>query len=639
MRAIGISLAVLLGLGPAAARAQEPPETRKMEPVVVTATTVETPASELGAAVNVITEEDFQTYHYDTVQDALRSVPGVDVRQSGSLGKLTEISIRGADPNKVQVLVDGVRVSSPTAGGVDFSDIPPDLIERVEIIRGPQSTLYGADAIGGVINIITKKGRGPFSGFFDQEIGNYDTFRTQTGFSGSYQLFDYAFGASHTESAGRSRNDDFNDDAVSGRLGLSLPGESALAFIVRYNRADTRLPVRNVDDSGVPFVRLPIQPFIDINARQQSETFVTSLDGRTHPVSWWGSELRLSRYENNLGFQNPQDPGIPCLFAPCDIISQIDVERREAEWINHFYIGKWSTSSIGLDSRGEDGDVSGNSPGFSKRTSTEAVFLEQQLRFFERIFLTGGFRVEDNSRFGSETTERGSAAFVIKETETRIRGSAGSGFRAPTFNELFFPGFGNASLKPEHSFSYDFGFDQKLWRNRVRLGLTYFHNEFEDLIVCCASIPTPPFAIPTNVGRAKSGGIEFSSEADLLDNLIAHVNYTYTETKDVETGRWLPRIPRHSWDIGLTWTPVRRASLFTQVYAVTRQWEALGEVYNSGHTRVDIGGQYRLVERYGRLQALDFTVRVQNLLNEGYAEVRGFPALGTNFLVGLKASF
>ncbi|PYM35214.1 MAG: hypothetical protein DME17_13390 [Candidatus Rokuibacteriota bacterium] len=637
MRAIGVMLVLLLAWGAAAARAEE---TRKMEPVVVTATTVETPAEQLGATVSVITEEDFRTYHYVTVQDALRSVPGLDVRQSGSLGKTTSISIRGVDPTKVQVLIDGVRVASPTLGETELSDIPPDLIDRIEIIRGPQSTLYGADAIGGVVNIITKKGQGPFSSFLSQEIGNYDTFRTQTGFSGSSGRVDYSFGASHTESAGRSRNDDFDNKAVSGRIGLALPGDSALAFILRYNRGETRLPVRSVDDSGAPLSPLPIRPFIDVNARQQSETLVTSLDGRTHPVPWWGSELRLSRYENTVGFQDPQDPGIPCLFQPCDTISQIDVQRREAEWINHFYVGTWSTSSIGLVSRGEDADVSGNSPGFSKRTSTEAAFFEQQFRILERLFLTGGARVEHHSVFGTEATGRGSAAFVIKETGTRLRASGGSGFRAPTLNELYFPGFGNPSLQAEHSVSFDAGLDQRLWANRVRLALTYFENHFKDLIVCCVPTSTPPFFFTsTNAGRANTGGLEFASEADLLDTLTAHLNYTYTETKDVATGRWLPRVPRHSWEVGLTWAPTRRASLFAQVYAITRQWETLGGVYNSGHTRVDIGGQYRLVERAGRLQALDLTLRVQNLLNEGYAEVRGFPALGTAFLVGLRASF
>ena len=625
MRVLNTALISLLMMGPAAVPAEE---IKNVEPIVVTATKYETPAEQLGATVSVVTDEDFKTYHYLTVEDALRSVPGLDVRRSGSLGKAATLSIRGANANQVQVLIDGSRVKSPTLGLADFSDISTDLIERIEVLRGPQSALYGADAIGGVINIITKKGHGPFSATVEQEAGNYDTLGSRASFSGSYRLLDYSFSASHLESNGRFPNDGTDRNAISGRLGVSLPLSSSIAFILRYNRADTGVPIRGV------FPRQPIDPVLDINARQQSDTTVMTLTGRTRPVSWWESEVRLSRYENSQGFQDPPDPGFPFDVLT---VNQVNVERREAEWVNRFHAGRWSTSSVGLEHRDEEGDVRGS---FSKRTDTQSAFFEEQLRFFERLFLTGGVRVEDHSVFGTEATERGSVAYLIKETGTKLRGSAGSGFRAPTFNELFFPGFGDAAIRPERSVSYDVGADQKLWENRIRLGLTYFHNEFENLIKCCGPATTAaPFGTVINVGRSRSAGIEFTSEADLLDNLLARVNYTYTDSEDLATHRPLPREPFRRWNIGLTWDPVRRLSLFTEVHSVSRQFETLGEVFNSGHTLVNVGGTYRLFERYAWLQALDLTARIQNLLDEGYAEVRGFPALGTNFLFGLKAAF
>jgi outer membrane cobalamin receptor len=159
---IVVAALVALAAGSPVGAQEEKTLTKKVDPVVVTATTVATPAEQLGVSLNVVTEDDFKTYHYSTVDEALRSVPGVEIRRSGSLGKTSSISIRGANSNQVQLLVDGVRVKSPTLGQVDLSDISPDLIERIEIIRGPQSTLYGADAIGGVVNIITKKGTGLF---------------------------------------------------------------------------------------------------------------------------------------------------------------------------------------------------------------------------------------------------------------------------------------------------------------------------------------------------------------------------------------------------------------------------------------------------------------------------------------------
>ncbi|HVC64758.1 MAG TPA: TonB-dependent receptor, partial [Candidatus Dormibacteraeota bacterium] len=584
---------------------------------------------QLGASVSVVNGEDFQTYHYPTVDEALRSVPGVEIRRSCAYGKTTSVTIRGANANQVQVLVDGLRVKSPTLGQVDLSDISPDLIERIEVIRGAQSTLYGADAIGGVINIITRKGKGgPFQATVQQEVGNYDTLVSRATVYGAWKILNYALSASHFESNGQFQNDETDTNAISARIGATLPGNSTLDFVFRYNKNDIGVPVKGVFPGPQP-----INPIINRNARSQSETTIFSLEGKTRPVEWWETRGRLARYENSAGFQDPVDPGVDFDFAT---FSQVNVERREAEWVNSFFIGKWSTSSVGLEHRREIGESHNT---FRAVSETQSVFFEQQLRFFERLFLTGGFRVEDNSVFGTTTTERGSLAFLIKETGTRLRGSAGTGFRAPTFNDLFFPGFGNPDLQPEKSLSYDFGVDQKLWNNRIRLGLTYFQNNFRNLIACCTPLPTAPFGGPFNVGRARSAGIEFTSEVDVLPNLIASLNYTYTDSENLATDRPLPREPRHRWNIGLTWEPISKLSLFTQVHVVSEQFEQFGEVYNSGYTRVDIGGTWRILERTGWLQKLELTARIQNLLNEGYAEVRGFPALGINALVGLRASF
>ena len=610
-------------------------EVKKLEPVVVTATKIETPAEQVGASVTVISGEEIDTQRYPTVDEALRQVPGVEIRRSGSFGKTTSISIRGANPNQVQVLVDGVRVKSPTTGQAELSDLSPDLIERIEVIRGPQSTLYGADAIGGVVNIITRKGKGPFNAWASQEAGNYDTLRSTAGFSGAYRLLDYSFGASHFESNGQFKNDGVNQDSLNTRLGLSLPGRTTLALAVRWNRTDIGAPIEFVGNPA------PIVPTIDPNTRQESEASIINLTGHTRPVSWWESEARVGRYWNKLAFIDPPDPFTcpPATFGPpCDFPGTFKMERREVEWLNHFHAGTWSTSTFGIEYRHEQADVQGTN-GFGPITETVSGLFQQQFRFFDRLFMAAGVRVEDNTAFGRSVTERGSLSYLVKEWGTRIHGGAGSGFRAPTFNDLFFPGFSNPALKPEQSFSYDFGVDQKLWANRIRLGLTYFQTEFTNLIACCVPLTVFPFATTGNIGKARSAGIEFTSEVDLLDTLVAGVNYTYTDTENLLTDRLLPREPRHRWNGRLAWEPVKRLSLWTEVHAVSGQWETLGNVYNSGHTRVDVGGTYRLLERWGHVKSVDLTARIQNLLNEGYAEVRGFPALGITGIAGLRVAF
>ncbi len=623
--AIGMLL-VLLMAAPAGAQIEE---SKRVDPVVVTATKIETLSTELGASISVVNGDDMQTYLYPSVTEALRNVPGLEVVQTGSPGKLSSVFIRGANSNQIQVLVDGVRVKSPTTGQVDLSDISADQIERIEVIRGAQSTLYGADAIGGVVNIITKKGKGAIvSGFVQQEVGNYDTLVSRGVASGSWKILDYALSGSHQESNGQYPNDNSNINALNARVGLRLPWDSSLSFVVRWLRNDEGLPVKGVFPPPQPST-----PIIDRNQRQQSETMVMTLEGTTRPVEWWESRARLSRYTNELGYQDRPDPGFT-FESP--FTSQIDVWRNEAEWVNAFHLGKWGTSTVGLEYRREKGDNKGT---FSSATETWAVFGEQQLRFWERLFLSAGFRVEDNSQFGTHTTGRGSVVYLLKEWGTRFHGSAGSGFRAPTLNDLFFPGFSNPDLKPEESVTWDIGVDQRLWNNRIRLGATYFHTDFTDLIQTVPSPNPPSFAAVSNVGSARAQGVEFTSEVDLWYNLVGSFNYTFTKTENLDTKNRLPRIPDHSFNIGLTWEPIRRLSLFTQVYIRSPQFDNFGNIDNDGWTRVDIGGTYQILSKWGLLQGLDVTAKIQNLLNANYAEVHGFPALGINALVGLRARF
>jgi len=618
-----VLVAMLVAAAPVAGQ-----ETKQVDPVVVTATTVDTPAGQLGVALTVVTGEDFKTYHYSTIDDAFRSIPGVNVVQQGSYGKLSSLSIRGSNASQVLVLVDGVRVSSPSAGETDLSDISPDLIERIEVIRGPQSTLYGADAIGGVINIITKKGTGPFSATVENMGGNYDTLRNRISLSGAYKIFNYAVSGSHLESNGQFQNDNSNVNAVSGRIGVSLPFDSSLAFVYRYNKSDTGVPIKSVFPPPQP-----VDPIINPNAKQQTETTVMSLEGKTRPVEWWESRARISRYTNNQGFQDPVDPGVDFDFP---FRSQVDVVRREAEWLNSIFLGKWSTTTVGFGYRHEEGDNKGV---FKTARHVPWMLFEEQLRFFDRLFITGGFRIEEDSVFGQATTEQGSVAFVIKETGTRLRGSAGTGFRAPTFNDLSYPDSGNPNLLPERSQSWDVGVDQNFWQNRVRLKLSYFATNFSDAITCCVPLPTAPFGGPVNAGRARAKGVEAGGEVDILPSLVASFAYSYTDTDNLSTRRPLARIPRNAGSAGLTWEPIQRLSLFAQVYVVSRQFDSYGDIYNSGHTRVDAGGTYRLLDRFGWLQRLELVARAQNILNEKYAEVHGFPALGANFLAGLRAGF
>ena len=594
------------------------PDVRKVDPVVVTATKVETPQSELGATVSVITEDDIRTYHYSGIEDALRNVPGVEIQRSGSLGKTTSIKIRGAGSQQVVVLVDGMRVSSPTLGSTDLADLTLDAIDRIEIVRGPQSTLYGADAIGGIVNIITKKGQGPPQGSVWLEGGSYGTIRERANVQGSYGGFNFNLSGTRYDTAGQRNNDDADLTSFTGRLGYDFPWKGELSVTGRYSKLNLDLPVF----STPPTV-------FDPNSQSQSETYFYSLTYKQPVLAWWDLSLRYSQWWNNAGFQNLPPPG------DFTTISQIDTRRQEAEIITSFRVGSWNTLTAGYENRAEQGRSRGD---FSAALETQSGYLQDEVRILGRVFLTGGLRYDSSDAFGSVLTPRMSAALVIKETGTKLRGSWGKGFRAPTINDLFFPGFGNPNLQPEHSESYEAGFDEKLWQNRLRFGSTFFHNRFANLIQFVFD-PATFFFLPFNVGRALTEGVETYAEVEPLDWLLIWANHTYTRTEDLQTGLPLRRFAPNRWNAGVTLTPNDRLTLFVQAHVVSKQFESTTVGQNAGYFRLDVGGTYRLVGRVGAMERLELTARIDNATDQRYEEVSGFRALGFNALVGLRAFF
>jgi len=620
-----VSMAVL-GWMASGAWAEEPTDVRRAEPVVVTATRIEEPLEQIGASVTVIPAETIRDQGYRTVDEALRDVPGLDVQRSGSPGKTTTVQIRGANPTQIQVLIDGVRVKSTTSGDFDFADLPVDQIERIEVVRGPQSTIYGADAIGGVINIITKRGRGAPSGYLDFEGGNYSTFREQVGASGSAGPWSFALGASRYDFGGQFPNDEADLSSVNGRLAYALPNQGELAWVGRLSYGHTGIPFKTVF------------PDFDPNREQDDRFWLVSLDWRQPWTTWYETSLRLSATEDTLTFRDPADPGEITPGVRSDIVTT----RREVDWLNVFRLVPWDTVTAGVEYRSEGGDNKGT---FDRTTDTVGLFLQNELRLFERLFLTGGVRYDHNSAFGSQTTGRAGLSYVIRETDTRVKGSWAQGFRAPTFNELFFPAFppcpsfGNPNLRPEESESWDGGIEQHLWSRRIRLGATYFRNDFTNLIQTTLIDPTNFCFQAQNVGRARSQGAEVEASVAPMEGLLLNLAYTYTDTQDLVGHTPLRRFPKNQLAVTATWEPLPRLTLSGELQFVSSQFEAAGQPRNPGYTVVNVAAQYRLPWRWGPLSGLTFHIRVTNLFDEDYQETAGFPALGTQVLAGFRATF
>ena len=656
LKTLMVTLLLLLLTFPARVPAQDTPPAdapRRLEPVVVTATKVDTPPDQLGAAVTVITEEELNAYNYTRIEEALRTVPGVEMRRSGSVGKSTTIRIRGANPNQVQVLVDGLRVKSPTLGSADLSEYPLDAIERIEIVRGPQSTLYGSDAMGGVVNIITKKGTGPPRATLLTEVGTYQTFRHQVTTSGALKGLGYALSASRLDSDGQLDNDDLEQSTAAARFDYRLPWKADVTVSLRYTKLALDVPI----DRAPPVV-------FDPNAQQQTETWLYNLTYQQTPVSWWDVKVRHGHWWNNQGSQDPPGPSGAVFASEGDDVStnafanpvqQINTRRREFELVNTLRLATWNVLTLGAEHQQERGynrsrcsprlaiepappssECNRGSYTIRQTFNTVSGFVQDEVSIVDRVILSGGLRYDDHDTFGDELTPRVAAVVKIKETDTKLRGTWGIGFRAPTINDFLLPAFGSPSVKPERSESYDFGVDQRLWKGIVRFGATAFHNEFRDRIrfVC-----NPSFTVCTagNQSGARTLGLETYAEADPLSWLNTYVNYTYTRSR-ANDARELTSVPRNIWNLGVNLRPTDALGLFMQAHVQSSDFQGNFNGRKPGYHRLDAGGSYRVFGRAGIMERMDVTARVENFTDEAYQETLGFGAPGFTATLGLKVT-
>jgi len=293
-----------------------------LEPIVVTATRIEVPIKETASSVTIIDGKTIEAKHHRTVLEALREVPGLDIVQTGGAGGTTSAFLRGGNSNHTLVLIDGIQVNSPTTGAYDFSDLTTDNIERIEIIRGPQSTLYGSDAIGGVIHIITKKGKGAATSSVSFEGGSFGSYRETLRLSGSTEKGDYSFSAARFDTEGISRanekngnpeKDRYENTTFSSRIGFNLPHDARLEWTARLTDASSEI------DGCCP-------PSDDPKALQNKRALATSLSLISPVTAWWDQKLQLSLQQDKLKGIHPD-----LTFGNFEI----DTEGQRLDWQSH----------------------------------------------------------------------------------------------------------------------------------------------------------------------------------------------------------------------------------------------------------------------------------------------------------------
>ncbi len=602
---------------------------------VISATGVATPESQIGNSVTVITSEQMERDQRRTLPDALATVPGLNIVQTGSPGGTTSVFMRGTNANHVKVLIDGIDVTDPSNANqtFDFSQMLTADITRIEVLRGPQSGLYGADAIGGVILITTKKGEGPPKATVTVEGGSFGTFNQNANFSGSKDHFNYSFNIQHFQAAstpvtplsllppGQQRINDFYDNkSYSMRMGYDFSDAFSVNVVSRYTDGMLRFTGDTFDPATGT----------SVPAASQSRSVVHQSYTRGEAV-WSVFDGRFKNYFG-VGYTNAwnlnEGPSNP---------STINVgERIKVDWRGVASLAEGQTLVMGLEDEQFSLEQTAN-PMF--RNANKAAYVELQSKFFDRLFLVSNIRHDENDQFGGHDTYRIAPAVILPWTETKLKASYGTGFKAPTLNQLHvsFPEFfffANPNLKPETSIGYDYGFEQPLFNDRVRFGVTYFHNDIRNLIVF-GFFPNSFNSSLFNVGRATTYGAESFLSWAVTDRLSLRADYTNMTARDDTTGLDLLRRPRIKESVTATWKPVDQLSLSATVLHVgtwvdiSRDGTVSG-ILTTPFTLVNLAANYTINDQ------VSVFGRIDNLFDVHYQDPIGFERPGFGIYGGMR---
>jgi vitamin B12 transporter len=600
------------------------------ESVVISATRLPTPELEIASSVTVITADDIAARQAQTLPDVLKTVPGLNLVQTGGPGGTAAVFIRGTNPNHTKVLVDGIDVSDPSypTGNFDFAHFLTQDIERVEVLRGPQSGLYGSDAIGGVINIITRSGTGPAQVSASAEGGSFETFNQTGSVRGSLDGFHYSANLEHFHSGatpvtpldllqpGEARNDDDYDNVTaSTKLGYEVAQGFDVGLVARY----TDSVLRNTGDDFSTFPTFPAAE----QTRSNTAEYYARLTG--HLVLFDG------RFDQTLGgaYTRKYTSILEPVFAP----TLATGERIKIDWQGALKLSQAHSLVLGAEHARDR-----ISEPISKSNDIDSGYLELQSQFNESLYSAINARYDRNDRFGGKATYRFAPAYLISQTGTKLKASVGSGFKAPTLSELFqdFPGFfyANPNLRPETSTGYDVGFEQGIGGDTARVGVTYYYNRIRNLIVSDVIGTIFTFA---NIGRSHADGVESFVTYSPINSLTLRADYTYTQATDDGTGEELLRRPKHKASLNAAWQATRALSINATVLTVSSWIDgnrdfSIPRLTAPGYTVVNLAASFDLSKHFALFG------RVDNLFDRHYQNPVGFlhPPLGA--FAGIRAN-
>jgi outer membrane cobalamin receptor len=602
--------------------------------VVVTAQATPIEAESTPAPVTVITREQIDQRQANSLPALLETLPGISLAQTGAEGGPTTLFLDGGNSNYTKVLVDGAPVNS-SGGFIDFSNLSLDNIDKIEVVHGAESALYGSDAMTGVVQIFTKRGttRTPELDI-EGDGGSFDTGRGSSTISGLLGAFDYSAGYGYFTTAGQGTNDFMLNRTYSGNFGWKFSDTDTLRAAIRENASDAGIPGQTLF--------FPPDPTATNDLRDFSGSAIWNAQAGTH---WQWS---VSGYESDrqMNFNDPLEG-----------FDSIDQFNRAGGNAQASYLFKGVTVTGGYNFEFENAFPSSLNGEHVQRRN-EAWYLDARWQPAKRLTVNAGARADDNSVFGTKVVPRVGAAYLLRRGsaeigETRLHGFYGQGIVEPQLDEVFgtdpcFPP--NPLLAPEESKTANGGIDQGLFHGLMTLSTDYFYNQFHNIITFESGAPSPscPFGtgLTVNTDRAIARGVNFSGQLHPFRWLRISGNYSYDDSRVLFSpnatdqtelpGNHLLRRPVNSGSLEATFS-AKKLTVNLLAYLTGKRtdsdFDGLGITHDAGYARIDAAASYRV-----RREVLLF-VRGSNLLNKQYQDTVGFPALGREIIGGVKLTF
>jgi len=631
--------------------------------IVVTADRVEEPIGQTGASVTVISGAEAQKLGTKGVADVLRGVAGLDVDEAGGVGAVTQVHLRGANPGETLVLIDGVRIgdAAATDGSVDFGNLAPVDIDRIEILRGPQSALYGSDAMGGVINIITRRGSTTPRRNVTVEAGSYGTLSTRATLSGGDDRWTYSLGVNLLHSDGFPRYGYRIDRPLYDGAGDPLPplpaddptNKGGLAGRFTYKLSDSA-----TIDAGFSLFGNALR-FDNPYAYVASDVFSPF----NHSQALIGDGFVRANFDSPGGtlhnsltvFSNVTDRDIweaegcyDATFTPFNCRSGYLGVRYGAEYQGDLRLGGYGDFVFGARNETELARSSqspnpndGSFTPIDAQQVTNSIFAEQRFKLLDRLDLTLGGRIDAIDGGQTFDTWRATAAYHFDETGTKLRASAGTGAKAATLYQRFSQ-FGFAGLAPEQSFGLDAGIDQSLFDGRATLSATVFDTRYRDLIDFADVPACTPGQLAAgggcyyNVGRADISGVELSGDATLVPDVWrARASYTYLDARDLDTNTQLLRRPRDKGALSLVYDGIAKLEVEGRLTLVGSRldYNFPSNVTLAPYAKLDVLANYKFDDN------LAIFGRIENLTDARYEEVYNYGVAGRSYYAGISYSW